>query len=77
MVVISTILFFWTFVFDFKRFKMDIDRIPKARAQPIVQPVIVNQVNMMPQHNFNAASWNGQHVNSFESVELQQQSARL
>ena len=28
-VVISTILFLWTCVLDFKRFKMDVDRIPK------------------------------------------------
>jgi hypothetical protein len=27
--VITTILFMWTFVMDFKRFKMDIDKIPK------------------------------------------------
>jgi hypothetical protein len=29
LVVISTILFLWTFVYDFKKFKMDVDRIPK------------------------------------------------
>lgn len=29
LVVISTILFLWTFILDFKRFKMDIDKIPK------------------------------------------------
>ncbi len=31
--VITTILFLWTFVLDFKRFKMDIDKIPK---KPVV-----------------------------------------
>lgn len=30
IVVISSILFIWTFIFDFKRFKMDVDRIPKT-----------------------------------------------
>lgn len=77
LVVISTILFIWTFVYDFKRFKMDIDRIPKTPSQRIPQPVFINQVNMMPQQNINAGSWNGQVMNSFETVEMHQGSARF
>lgn len=70
-------MFIWTFVYDFKRFKMDIDKIPKTSAQIIPQPVYMNQMNMMPQQNYNVDSWNGQAVNSFETVEMQQQSARF
>lgn len=61
LVVISTIMFIWTFVYDFKRFKMDIDRIPKASSQP--QPLIINQMNL-PQQNY-VGSWNNQGLNSF------------
>lgn len=35
-VVINTILFMWTFVLDFKRFKMDIDKIPKKNVNESV-----------------------------------------
>ena len=35
LVVVSTILFLWTFIFDFKHFKMDIDRIPKTNLPNI------------------------------------------
>ena len=35
MIVISSILFVWTFVYDFKRFKMDVDRIPKQSIRNI------------------------------------------
>ena len=32
---------------------------------------------MMPQQNINAGSWNGQVMNSFETVEMHQGSARF
>lgn len=35
MIVISSILFVWTFIYDFKRFKMDVDRIPKEPMRNI------------------------------------------
>lgn len=68
LVVLSTIMFVWTFIYDFKKFKMDIDRIPKTPAQAIAQPVFINQMNMIPQQNFNTVSWTGQNINSFETV---------
>lgn len=77
LVVISTILFIWTFVFDFKRFKMDIDKIPKTSVQNNTQPIYANQVNMVPSQNYHAGLWNGPRMNSFETVEMQQGSARF
>ena len=77
LVVISTILFIWTFIFDFKRFKMDIDKIPKTSVQNSTQPVYVNHVNMVPEQVYHAGSWNGQRFNSFETVEMQQVSTRF
>lgn len=77
LIVISTILFIWTFTFDFKRFKMDIDKIPKTSVQNSTQPVYVNQVNMVPEEVHHAGSWNGQRFNSFETVEMQQVSTRF
>lgn len=77
LVVISTILFIWTFIFDFKRFKMDIDKIPKTSVQNNAQPVYVNQVNMVPEQVQHAGSWNGQRLNSFETVEMRQVSTRF
>lgn len=58
---------------------MDIDRIPKTSVQTNIQPVYVNQMNMIiPQQNYNVGSWNnGKGVNTFETVEMQQQSARF
>ena len=35
VVVISTIMFLWTFIYDFKHFKMDIDKIPKNPSQQL------------------------------------------
>jgi len=68
LVVISSILFIWTFVYDFKRFKMDVDRIPKVNN---VQPVVLNNVgyqmnqNVIINEDING-QWNGQQrVNIF------------
>lgn len=56
---------------------MDIDKIPKTSVQNNTQPIYANQVNMVPSQNYHAGSWNGPRVNSFETVEMQQGSARF
>ncbi len=72
IIVISSILFVWTFIYDFKRFKMDVDKIPKTTTQP----VILNQINeehqfnqnMMINQHMTQQVWTGQPVNTFESM---------
>ena len=77
LIVISSILFVWTFVYDFKKFKMDVDRIPKAQQQPMVNQPQGQQQYVMSENVSQETVHYGQHLNTFESVEMQAGSCRF
>jgi hypothetical protein len=76
LIVISSILFVWTFVYDFKKFKMDVDRIPKAQ-QPMMNPIQGQQQYAMNENVSQETVHYGQPLNTFERVEMQTGSCRF
>jgi hypothetical protein len=74
LIVISSILFVWTFIYDFKRFKMDVDRIPKA--QQTQQTMMMAPIHVQQQFVQRNVEYE-QPLNTFESMEIQAGSCRF